>query len=208
MEFLAGNRIRGTLSERTGLTTTIGSATDVTWGTGLTMTDSGNGTATQTNQDSWTEFAPANNAVPVGGYVQASATSTHWTFGLNNVQNRNCFGCNVYYVHPTYSNTILLYDYTSGSVSETTVSGWSQSDVMKLEVDSSSNIKFYQNGVLKDTSDATISTTVYPSVNMYKTGVVTMDYTPENPALPDGSIFYETDTNKSYVLYNGSWTEL
>ena len=24
----------------------------------------------------------------------------------------------------------------------------------------------------------------------------------------DGSIFYETDTNKSYVLYNGSWTEL
>ena len=24
----------------------------------------------------------------------------------------------------------------------------------------------------------------------------------------DGAIFYETDTNKSYVLYNGSWTEL
>ena len=24
----------------------------------------------------------------------------------------------------------------------------------------------------------------------------------------DGSIFYETDTNKSYVLYNGSWNEL
>ena len=24
----------------------------------------------------------------------------------------------------------------------------------------------------------------------------------------DGAVFYETDTNKSYVLYNGSWTEL
>tara|TARA_R110000851_G_scaffold258581_1_gene411055 strand:+ start:260 stop:835 length:576 start_codon:yes stop_codon:yes gene_type:complete len=24
----------------------------------------------------------------------------------------------------------------------------------------------------------------------------------------DGAIFYETDTNKAYVLYNGSWTEL
>ena len=24
----------------------------------------------------------------------------------------------------------------------------------------------------------------------------------------DGAIFYETDNNKSYVLYNGSWTEL
>ena len=26
--------------------------------------------------------------------------------------------------------------------------------------------------------------------------------------IQDGAIFYETDTNKSYVLYNGSWTEL
>jgi hypothetical protein len=24
----------------------------------------------------------------------------------------------------------------------------------------------------------------------------------------DGAVYYETDTNKSYVLYNGSWTEL
>mgnify|MGYP006168805177 FL=1 len=28
------------------------------------------------------------------------------------------------------------------------------------------------------------------------------------PNIEDGSIFYETDTNKSYVLYNGSWTEV
>jgi len=28
------------------------------------------------------------------------------------------------------------------------------------------------------------------------------------PLLVDGSIFYETDNNKSYVLYNGTWTEL
>ena len=26
--------------------------------------------------------------------------------------------------------------------------------------------------------------------------------------ISDGAIFHETDTNKSYVLYNGSWTEL
>jgi len=24
----------------------------------------------------------------------------------------------------------------------------------------------------------------------------------------DGAIFHETDTNKSYILYNGSWSEL
>ena len=28
------------------------------------------------------------------------------------------------------------------------------------------------------------------------------------PKVVDGSIFYATDTNKAYVLYNGSWTEL
>ena len=26
--------------------------------------------------------------------------------------------------------------------------------------------------------------------------------------ISDGAIFYETDTNKAYVIYNGSWTEL
>ena len=30
----------------------------------------------------------------------------------------------------------------------------------------------------------------------------------DSPDVVDGSIFYETDTNKSYVLYNGSWNEL
>lgn len=24
----------------------------------------------------------------------------------------------------------------------------------------------------------------------------------------DGAIFYETDTNKEYILYNSAWTEL
>ena len=30
----------------------------------------------------------------------------------------------------------------------------------------------------------------------------------ESMTVQDGAIFHETDTNKSYVLYNGSWTEL
>jgi hypothetical protein len=29
-----------------------------------------------------------------------------------------------------------------------------------------------------------------------------------NPKVIDGSIFYETDTNKSYVLSSNTWTEL
>ena len=37
------------------------------------------------------------------------------------------------------------------------------------------------------------------------------DMTPaagQTATISDGAIFYETDNNKSYVLYNGSWTEV
>jgi hypothetical protein len=30
----------------------------------------------------------------------------------------------------------------------------------------------------------------------------------ESMKVQDGAVFYETDTNKSYVLYDGSWSEL
>ena len=30
----------------------------------------------------------------------------------------------------------------------------------------------------------------------------------ESISIQDGAVFYETDTNKSYVLYSGSWSEL
>jgi|TARA_R110000851_G_scaffold314317_1_gene476287 hypothetical protein len=41
--------------------------------------------------------------------------------------------------------------------------------------------------------------------------VLGSDLTPAagtSATISDGAIFYETDNNKSYVLYNGSWTEL
>ncbi len=44
-------------------------------------------------------------------------------------------------------------------------------------------------------------------VSLYNSGSgLELDSIPINAV--DGSIFYETDTNKSYVLYNGSWTVL
>ena len=41
--------------------------------------------------------------------------------------------------------------------------------------------------------------------------VLGSDMTPavaSSATISDGAIFYETDNNKSYVLYNGSWTEV
>jgi len=43
------------------------------------------------------------------------------------------------------------------------------------------------------------------------TSLLGSDLTPaaaSSATISDGAIFYETDTNKSYVLYNGSWTEV
>jgi hypothetical protein len=34
------------------------------------------------------------------------------------------------------------------------------------------------------------------------------DITPSSLAVVDGTVFYDTDLNKEYVLYNGAWTEL
>ena len=44
-------------------------------------------------------------------------------------------------------------------------------------------------------------------------GIVILSYEPTSianalPNIEDGSIFYETDTNKSYVLNSGTWTEV
>jgi len=39
-------------------------------------------------------------------------------------------------------------------------------------------------------------------------GVTSVPSTTHNENLVDGTIFYETDTNKEYVLYNNTWTEV
>tara|TARA_R110000823_G_scaffold313993_1_gene442246 strand:- start:9 stop:599 length:591 start_codon:yes stop_codon:yes gene_type:complete len=38
--------------------------------------------------------------------------------------------------------------------------------------------------------------------------VLGSDITPASVKVTDGAVYYETDNNKSYVLYNNSWTEV
>lgn len=45
------------------------------------------------------------------------------------------------------------------------------------------------------------------NLKIYK-GVTSVPSTTHNENLVDGSIFYTTDTNKEYVLYNNIWTEV
>ena len=67
----------------------------------------------------------------------------------------------------------------------------------------------------RNTADVISSIKIAPASNNYVAGtnisVLGSDLTPavaSSVTISDGAIFYETDTNKAYVIYNGSWTEL
>jgi|21_taG_2_1085346.scaffolds.fasta_scaffold05309_6 hypothetical protein len=64
-------------------------------------------------------------------------------------------------------------------------------------------------GTLTGYAGGTGYTTSYTidNVKIYN-GVTSVPSTTHNENLVDGSIFYTTDTNKEYVLYNNTWTEV
>lgn len=65
--------------------------------------------------------------------------------------------------------------------------------------------------VVKSRSNNTNGGSVYngtiDDLSFYN-GVTTVPSTTHNENLVDGSIFYQTDTNKEYVLYNNTWSEV
>ena len=68
-------------------------------------------------------------------------------------------------------------------------------------------------GKFAPSTDAPITKIALDSVDGNRTYVVDSNITILGSdvdifVVQDGAIFYETDTNKSYVLYNGSWTEV
>ena len=95
------------------------------------------------------------------------------------------------------SFTIELFSDSTYSTSVEKVTGTTSSGVSGLQyivgkMRNSSSRAEIQNGWLDD-------------VKFYN-GVTT--FTPTTDNVVDGSIFYTTDTNKEYVLYNNTWTEV
>ncbi len=216
IEYLAGQRIRGTNAERTGLTTiTAGSATDVTWGTVSGVTDNGSGAFTKSGSDAWGAGAITTETINTNGFFTAITTATHWTFSIDSSASTAQWA-EIYEVHPTWSSTTnyWIYDSTSGTSVENNLSRVnSASEVLKIKINSSNYIEFYIDDVLKHTSDSPISSTMYGRAYNYTSGQTQMDYTPAtvtNPNLQDGSIFEETDTNKHYIYTasTNTWTEV
>ena len=82
----------------------------------------------------------------------------------------------------------------AGVTATATVSGISTLRYIKAFIDSEQAQTYYSTG--SRLYDMKIYNGVTSVVNSSVENII------------DGSIFYETDNNKSYVLYNGSWTEL
>ena len=123
---------------------------------------------------------------------------------------------------PTSDVTVSLYDTTSGeqfSIGNVI----NISDEEKLGIYScavagtagAGTAPLRQEGVFKNTlSSAQIN--IMDIEEVYGSGVYAADSNftilgsegVESMTVQDGAVYYETDTNKAYVLYNNSWTEL
>ena len=263
MEFLAGNRIRGTSAEKTGMTvidtiTKDGSSQSINTATnGTTLVKSitiGNNSNRILIVSTGEYSAGVVSGVTLGSqnFVRAisRAHSSHgfitelWylinpTVGTADITvtwsgtagRRGITGTSFYNVDQ--SSPIGVTNYVDvGNVQQTTVSGtitpttagsmiidamiWLNGTQASLTLTAGA-IQFINNND-RSTGQQYSTTPTIGSANA-------MNYTASDvghwiwvgvevkanlvlPKVVDGSIFYATDTNKSYVLYNDSWTEL
>jgi hypothetical protein len=233
VEYLAGNRIRGTSAERTttGQTTTwqnvsFDSSTEVNG-----ITSSGNkAIGTNVTGSSWTSYMRSNEFIDtatgggefymtnvpqygVGNFVGGFEKSPHNENPSAVYTNSN------YGFHTTWANNNMYEkstSYNGTDVNNTSTQEW------KIEITSGGNVT-YSYRANSSSSWSTERTTTGASGKFYinasfagsssvepefyiKGNVSTSNLIGDN--LVDGSIFYETDTNKEYVLYNNTWTEV
>mgnify|MGYP006134214629 CR=1 len=203
MEFLAGNRIRGLNTEKTSTTTT-----DITWDstTAINVSISGN-TVTGTGTGAWDKVARSTQTwtpsdAPTLDFTSAGTGSLMAGFG------KGTLGTNHTTIDFALYSSDRVWENGSQVFSNSTVP--SSSDTLKITMDSNGLVKYWVNGAVIYTSTQTASGTYYAQFATASVGKsATMTFALSSPInTVDGSIFYATDTNKSYVLYNGSWTEL
>ena len=186
---------------------------DTAWVLRMHLNFTGSTSADGYNKTTWfglsstsTAFTANQDAIGFiiewGGSNVFNTTDTNGT-SINTVANTNQFATafsktGEYWVEiirlSSTSFTVELFSdaYTTSIEKETTITTSSTAGLqyVGIKMRNSSSKTEIQNGWLDD-------------IEFYN-GVTTKPI----PLLVDGSIFYETDTNKSYVLYNGSWTEL
>jgi hypothetical protein len=228
--YLAGNRIRGTSAERstTGQTTTwqnvsFDSSTEVN---GITST--GNKAIGTNVTGSWASYMRSNEFIDTatggGEFYMTNIPQINFVGGFEKSphnQNSSAVYTNANYgFHTTWASNNMYEKSTSYNGIDINASSTQE---FKLAITSGGNVT-YQVRANSSSSWTTDRTTTGASGKFYinasfnashataqpefyiKGNVVTTNLIGDN--LVDGSIFYETDTNKEYVLYNNTWTEV
>ena len=222
MEFLAGNRIRGLNSER------VSSAQTTSWQNVSFNASSAVGGATTSGNTAtggthWTQYVRSNEYISpsTGGgeiYFTQSASgnaSIGYEKSPFNSAPTAVYTGKDYSFHTTSASN-NMYEHTADYAG----TAWASStNEFRITMDSNGLVIYYWRSgnsgswTTERTSTVTASGDYYMAVSPMS-GTITCfikGNTVATNALPnieDGSIFYETDNNKSYVLYNGSWTEL
>jgi hypothetical protein len=218
MEFLAGNRIRGLNSERVSsyTTETVYNQTGG-WAGALNMYSG----ATTRRGIRIEAGSPAIGKVvrKVKGELSATGAGAsvtgnfHWSI-RNNADTVVAVTPDVAASTLPEATTEDFTEYTF-DVSRTLVEG----DRIQVEYSgggASNTVNISYNNGLPAMPSGTKQSAYNGSYTDTTTGTpyFIVDSTPASytvnalPNIEDGSIFYETDTNKSYVLYNGSWSEV
>tara|TARA_R110000822_G_C15149326_1_gene477074 strand:+ start:47 stop:808 length:762 start_codon:yes stop_codon:yes gene_type:complete len=252
VEYLAGNRIRGTNAERSAMTTLASAGWTFTT-SNVSISNEVLNVATASDDSrayrSHTITDDQNWVVDMDCYTGAGATGhvihclklsklstiadDQFAFRLNNTggnvslyiqerlsgsNNQNSTTATIsqntqYYMRFIRNGSTVYWKvYTSDSnrTSDTSASTVSLSLTGSPSV---RGISYIQHG--SETTSSTVSGVKIDNIKIYHnmvtpsgTPAYETDFTDVSPIIVDGSIFYATDTNKSYVLYNGSWTEL
>jgi len=221
VEYLAGNRIRGTSAEKTSLTINVSPATEAIYDAlsesdvstsaiyGSGASDGRTGVRIDAGHSGIGKYI---NKVIFYGNKEGSPTGTYYCkiFNSSNVEVATSSGQDISLLNGGGTNgtrannehtLTTFHQIASGDVIAFTYAGG----------DSSNHLLGYSssNSLITNTTPVWKNPFAYrPDRNIKQK----FDSSPASAVvalnIEDGSIFYETDTNKSYVLNSGTWTEV
>jgi hypothetical protein len=230
--YLAGNRIRGLNSERVSSPAQTTSWQNVSFDSSTEVngiTSSGNKAVGTGVTGNWASYMRSNEFIdtstgggefyftniPITNYTGGFEKSPYNQYPSGTYQNGNysyhitTATNNIYEKTTNYSGTAntgsLTQEFkiaiTSGGTVTYQARANSSGSWTTDRTTTGASGKFYINtGFQSNQASGAAQPTFYIKGNVVTTNLL--------PNVEDGSIFYETDTNKSYVLNSGTWTEL
>ena len=225
VEYLAGKRIKGLSTDRTS-TIVSTSTTGVSWDTstatlvtasGNTATATGSGVGWNKTTKSTNTFTPSN--APVLQSTMSVSYHHMMGFGKGDLNSGLSSGGTSYAAidYAMYTDKAAgggasgdIYIYENGVGTGVVGTATSATD-KQITMDSNGLVKYYVAGSLVYTSTNTASGLYYVQYAPYQVGAnISPDITTNETNIQNGTVFEETDTNKSYIFDSstGAWTQI